>query len=75
MSEPARIMQNQQTALSVIDAVNLQQVSTTMQKIGQFQAVVQKTLKQNHDFGIIPGHQALLLNRGQKNTHAYGLNQ
>lgn len=55
MSEPARIMQNQQTALSVIDAVNLQQVSTTMQKIGQFQAVVQKTLKQNHDFGIIPG--------------------
>lgn len=42
-------------ALSVIDGVNLQQVSTTMQKIGQFQAVVQKTLKQNHDFGIIPG--------------------
>ena len=42
-------------ALSVIDGVNLQHISTTMQKIGQFQAVVQKNLKQNYDFGIIPG--------------------
>jgi len=41
--------------LSIIDNVNLQQVSSTMQKIGQFQAVVQRTLKQNHDFGIVPG--------------------
>lgn len=42
-------------ALSIIDNVNLQQVSGTMQKIAQFQAVVQQTLKQNHDFGIVPG--------------------
>ena len=42
-------------ALSIIDNVNLQQVSATMQKIAQFQAVVQQTLKQNHDFGIVPG--------------------
>lgn len=42
-------------ALSIIDNVNLQQVSATMQKISQFQAVVQQTLKQNHDFGIVPG--------------------
>lgn len=42
-------------ALSIIDNVNLQQVSGTMQKISQFQAVVQQTLKQNHDFGIVPG--------------------
>ena len=42
-------------ALSIIDNVNLQQVSGTMQKIAQFQAVVQQTLKQNHDFGVVPG--------------------
>jgi len=45
----------QSNALSIIDDVNLQQVSATMQKISQFQAVVQQTLKQNHDFGIVPG--------------------
>jgi len=45
----------QSNALSIIDDVNLQQVSATMQKIAQFQAVVQQTLKQNHDFGIVPG--------------------
>ncbi len=45
----------QNNALSIIDDVNLQQVSATMQKISQFQAVVQQTLKQNHDFGIVPG--------------------
>ena len=45
----------QNSALSIIDDVNLQQVSATMQKIAQFQAVVQQTLKQNHDFGIVPG--------------------
>lgn len=45
----------QNSALSIIDDVNLQQVSATMQKISQFQAVVQQTLKQNHDFGIVPG--------------------
>ncbi|WP_034639591.1 hypothetical protein [Desulfofalx alkaliphila] len=42
-------------ALSVIDNISLQQVSTTMQKIGQFQAMVQQMLSQNHDFGIVPG--------------------
>lgn len=42
-------------ALSIIDNVNLQQISGTMQKIAQFQGVVQQTLKQNHDFGVVPG--------------------
>lgn len=45
----------QSNALSIISDVDLQQVSSTMQKIGQFQAVVQQTLKQNHDFGVVPG--------------------
>lgn len=48
-------LQQAQTSLSIIDNVNLQQVSVTMQKIAQFQAVVQKTLKKDHDYGVIPG--------------------
>ncbi len=43
------------TALGMINNINIQQVSATMQKIAQFQSVVQQTLKQNHDFGIVPG--------------------
>lgn len=41
--------------LSLIDSVNIAAVQQTMSKIAQFQAVVQKTLKPNHDYGIIPG--------------------
>ncbi|MCL6611203.1 MAG: hypothetical protein K6T66_06660 [Peptococcaceae bacterium] len=55
MSMPAQELQKAQTSLSIIDNVNLQQVSATMQKIAQFQAVVQKTLKKDHDYGVIPG--------------------
>lgn len=55
MSMPAQELQKVQTSLSIIDNVNLQQVSATMQKIAQFQAVVQKTLKKDHDYGVIPG--------------------
>lgn len=43
------------TALSVIDSVNLNYIQGTMGKIQQFQSLVQKNLKQNHDFGVIPG--------------------
>jgi len=52
---PAQQEPPKQTSLSIIDNVNLQQVSATMQKIAQFQAVVQKTLKKGHDYGVIPG--------------------
>ncbi len=41
--------------LSVIDSMEVQQVQATMNKIYQFQQVIQKALKQGHDFGIIPG--------------------
>lgn len=44
-----------ENALSVIDNVDIQQVASTMQNIAKFQMIVQKTLKQNHDFGVIPG--------------------
>ena len=57
MSVTAQELQKVQStqSLSIIDNVNLQQVSATMQKIAQFQAVVQKTLKKDHDYGVIPG--------------------
>lgn len=41
--------------LAIIDTVELQHVQATMNKISQFQQVVQKTLRQGHDYGIIPG--------------------
>lgn len=44
-----------QNNLSIIDGVDIQQVAATMQNIARFQTVVQKTLRQNHDFGVIPG--------------------
>ncbi len=43
------------SSLSVIDSVDLTEVSGTMQKIAQFQQVVKTQLKQNHDYGILPG--------------------
>ncbi|WP_434565145.1 hypothetical protein PQ689_03195 [Thermoanaerobacterium thermosaccharolyticum] len=42
-------------SLSIIDSVSIQQVQATMQKISQFQKVIQSTLHQNHDYGIVPG--------------------
>ncbi len=44
-------------AVSVIDGIDLQEISQTMSKIGQFQAVIQNQLKQNFDYGVIPGTQ------------------
>lgn len=55
MSVSAQELQKTQNSLSIIENVNLQQVSATMQKIAQFQVVVQKTLKKDHDYGVIPG--------------------
>lgn len=42
-------------SISVIDSVNLHQVQSTMQKITQFQKVIQQTLHKEHDYGVIPG--------------------
>jgi hypothetical protein len=47
----------QSASLSIIDNVSIQQVEGTMQKITQFQQVIQRTLRQNHDFGVVPGTQ------------------
>lgn len=53
MAEHALAQQN--ASLSLIDTVDIGAVQTTLAKIGQFQMVVQNTLKENHDYGIIPG--------------------
>lgn len=45
----------QVSALSIIDQVDINGIQKTMQKITQLQAVVQATLKKDHDYGIIPG--------------------
>ena len=43
------------SSLSIIDGMNLSEVQNTMQKISDFQKIIQSTLHQGHDFGIIPG--------------------
>lgn len=43
------------TNLSIIDGINVSLVQQTMQKIASFQAVVKNTLKDGHDYGVIPG--------------------
>lgn len=48
-------MQETQHSVAIIDMVEIQQVQATMNKITQFQQVIQNTLHQGHDFGVIPG--------------------
>lgn len=45
------------TSLSIIETMELNHIQGTMQKISQFQSIIQKTLHQNHDFGVVPGTQ------------------
>jgi hypothetical protein len=48
-------MEGEATSLSIIESVSLQQIGNTLTKIAQFQELVHSQLKQNQDFGIIPG--------------------
>lgn len=67
---------NEVNALSIIETVDIDNISTTMNKIAQMQAVVQKTLKQGHDFGEVPGTSkpTLLKPGGEKICMLFGLN-
>ncbi len=69
-------MSNEVNALSIIEIVDIDNISTTMNKIAQMQAVVQKTLKQGHDFGEVPGTSkpTLLKPGGEKICMLFGLN-
>lgn len=53
MMQDLQVIDNAQ--LSLIESVDIQSIALTMQKITSMQAVVQKTLKREHDFGVIPG--------------------
>lgn len=48
-------MEKEVTAVSIIDTINVNQVSEVIRKINQFQEVVRSQLKPKSDFGIIPG--------------------
>lgn len=69
-------MNNELNALSIIDTVEIESISNTMQKIAQMQAVVQKTLKKGQDYGEIPGTNkpTLLKPGGEKICMLFGLN-
>lgn len=69
-------MSNEINALSIIDTVEIDNIANTMAKIQQMQSVVQKTLKQGHDFGEVPGTSkpTLLKPGGEKICMLFGLN-
>ena len=48
-------MDNQITALSVIDSIDTNMVARTMDKIRSFQSVIHQAVVPGHDIGIIPG--------------------
>lgn len=54
MSE-LEVRREEVTAISLIEGVNLQGMQSSIQKIKQFQGLVQSQFSQNHDFGVIPG--------------------
>lgn len=66
---------NQQASL--IDSVDIAAIQATMQKIATFQAVVQKSLKAEHDYGVVAGtgsKPTLLKPGGEKICMMFGLN-
>lgn len=69
-------MSNEVNALSIIDTVEIDTIANTMAKIQQMQAVVQKTLKVEHDYGKVPGttKPTLLKPGGEKICMLFGLN-
>ena len=46
--------ERQETQLSIIENISMTQVSGTLQKIYQFQQLVNSQLKKDHDYGVIP---------------------
>ena len=69
------MIQNQ--ALSLIDSVDIATIQGTMQKIATFQAVIQKNLKSDHDYGVVAGagsKPTLLKPGGEKICMMFGLN-
>ena len=67
---------NEINSLSIIDTVEIDSITNTMNKIAQMQAVVQKTLKNGQDYGVVPGTNkpTLLKPGGEKICMLFGLN-
>ena len=42
-------------AMTVVEGLNINKLSTMMRTIEEFQKLVQSQLRQNHDYGVIPG--------------------
>ena len=63
-------------AISLIDTVDISAIQATMQKINTFQGIVRQTLKDGHDYGIIPGVQKPSLYKpgGEKICMLFGVN-
>lgn len=56
-------------AMTILDTIDLTQVSTTMSNISKFQAILQQTLKKDSDYGVIPGtSKPTLLKPGAEKT-------
>ena len=55
MSNVNEMQVQEVNALSLIESTNFQSIQGSIQKIKQFQALVQSQFTQNHDFGVIPG--------------------
>jgi hypothetical protein len=76
MDNKLEIVQNNQVT-SLIDSVDIGAIQGTMQKIATFQAVIQKNLKDGHDFGVVAGagsKPTLLKPGGEKICMMFGLN-
>lgn len=72
------LMINQQPQISLIDTLDIGTVQSDMQKIVSFQALIQRNLKENHDYGVIAGagsKPTLLKPGGEKICMIFGLNQ
>jgi len=62
--------------LMIIDTIEMDNIANTLNKIGRFQILVQKTLKPGHDYDIIPGtNKPTLLKPGaEKISMMFGIN-
>ncbi len=70
------ILANPTKDISLIDEMDIGLVKKTIDKIAAFQAVVQQTLRREHDYGIIPGtiKPTLLKPGGEKICMMLGIN-
>ncbi|WP_243149496.1 hypothetical protein [Clostridium niameyense] len=76
MENQLEVVKNNQVT-SLIDSVDIGAIQGTMQKIATFQAVIQKNLKDGHDFGVVAGagsKPTLLKPGGEKICMMFGLN-